>query len=43
VRFSRRLGTRKLKPGAYRLILVARDAAGNRSAKRTLRFRILKR
>ena len=43
IAFSRRLGTRRLKPGAYRLVLVARDAAGNRSAKRTLRFRILRR
>lgn len=43
IAFSRRLGTRKLKPGAYRLVLVARDAAGNRSPKRTLRFQILKR
>jgi hypothetical protein len=39
-RFSGRIGSRTLKPGRYRLTLVAVDAAGNKSKPRRLRFRI---
>jgi uncharacterized delta-60 repeat protein len=40
--FSGRVGRKALRPGAYRLILTATDAAGNRSAARSARFRILR-
>jgi hypothetical protein len=40
VRFSGRLGRRALRPGRYRVRITATDAAGNRSAPRTARFRI---
>ena len=43
IAFSGRLGTRKLAAGSYRLTLVATDAAGNRSAARTLRFTLVPR
>ena len=33
----------KLRPGRYRARLVATDAAGNRSAHATVRFRVRKR
>jgi Ca2+-binding RTX toxin-like protein len=39
-RFSGRVGRRKLKPGAYRLVAVARDASGASSAPARARFRI---
>jgi hypothetical protein len=35
-----RIGGRKLKPGRYRLVATARDAAGNVSTVKRLRFRI---
>ena len=41
-RFSGRIRGRALRRGEYRLILVATDAAGNRSARVTLRFRIVR-
>jgi DNA-binding beta-propeller fold protein YncE len=37
-----RLGGRTLRPGRYRLALVAVDAAGNRSKTRTVAFRIIR-
>jgi hypothetical protein len=40
-KFTGRLGARKLKPGRYRLVQVAVDAAGNRSATKRVRFRIV--
>jgi virginiamycin B lyase len=40
--FRGRVGGRRLKPGAYRLTLVATDAAGNASTPRRLLFRIVK-
>ena len=45
VRAKRRRGrarTRALRPGRYRLILRARDAAGNRSERVTRRFRVVR-
>jgi hypothetical protein len=41
-RFSGRIGTRALRPGRYRLRARAVDSAGNRSAWRTRRFRIVR-
>ena len=41
LRFSGRLGKRALRPGAYRAVITATDAAGNRSARQTARFRIV--
>ena len=41
VRFSGRIGRRALRPGRYRLIVRAIDAAGNHSAVRTADFRIV--
>ena len=38
---SARLGRRALRDGRYRLTVVATDAAGNSSARRTLRLRVL--
>lgn len=43
VAFSGRLGRRKLAVGSYRMTLVATDAAGNRSAKKSLSFSIVAR
>ena len=43
VALSGRLGRRALRPGRYRLVLTARDEAGNRSRAIGLRFRILPR
>ncbi len=40
VRFSGRIGGRRLAPGRYRLRAVAKDAAGNASTARTATFRI---
>jgi hypothetical protein len=40
--FSGRIGRRALKPGRYRATLVATDAAGNRSAAKRLRFRVVR-
>ena len=42
VKFTGRIGRRALKPGRYRLTIVATDAAGNRSRARRLNFRIVK-
>jgi hypothetical protein len=40
LRFSGRIGSRALKPGRYRAVLTATDAAGNRSAPKRLSFRV---
>jgi hypothetical protein len=40
-KFSGRLGKRALRPGGYRAVMTATDAAGNRSASRTARFRVV--
>jgi hypothetical protein len=37
-----RIGKRTLRPGRYRAVLTATDAAGNRSARRAIRFRIVR-
>jgi len=42
VRFTGKIGRRLLKPGSYRLRVVARDAAGNESTSAARRFRIVK-
>ena len=39
--FSGRIGKRRLAPGRYRFVVTAIDAAGNRSAPRTISFTIL--
>jgi hypothetical protein len=41
-RFSGRIGKRVLKPGRYRAVLVAIDAAGNRSVAKRLTFRVVR-
>jgi uncharacterized membrane protein len=41
VRFTGRIGRRKLSPGKYAAVLTASDTAGNRSKARTLAFTIL--
>jgi hypothetical protein len=38
--FSGRIGAKALRPGRYRAVITAVDAAGNRSAPQTVRFRI---
>jgi hypothetical protein len=43
VRFTGRLRGRSLAPGAYRLVAIARDAAGNGSRARQRTFRIIRR
>lgn len=40
--FSGRLGRRKMSPGSYELVVQAVDPAGNRSAKKTVRFTIVR-
>ena len=40
IRFTGRIGRRALRPGRYRAAIVATDTSGNRSARRTARFRI---
>jgi glucose/arabinose dehydrogenase len=40
-RFTGRLRGRKLRPGRYRLVLVSRDAAGNKSAAKRAKFRVV--
>ena len=40
--FSGRMGKRALKPGSYRAVFTATDAAGNRSLAKTLKFRIVR-
>jgi hypothetical protein len=39
-RFSGRIGGRRLRPGAYRLVAVARDSSGAASKPARARFRI---
>jgi hypothetical protein len=41
--FSGRIGKKALKPGSYRAVVSAVDAAGNTSVKRTVAFRVVKR
>jgi hypothetical protein len=41
--FSGRLGSRKLSPGSYELVVRAVDAAGNRSGTKTVSFTIVRR
>jgi hypothetical protein len=41
-RFTGRLRGRSLRPGSYRLVAVARDAAGNHSAAKRKRFKIVR-
>lgn len=43
VRFSGRIRRRALRPGLYRIVATASDLAGNRSKKKTARFRVLAR
>jgi hypothetical protein len=42
IEFDGRIGGRRLKKGAYRLTVIARDAAGNESTPRRVLFRIRK-
>jgi hypothetical protein len=43
IRFSGRLSRKwQLRPGRYRAVLVAKDAAGNSSTKARARFRLLR-
>ena len=42
-RFSGRIGRRSLRPGKHRAMLMATDAAGNRSTSRRLGFTVVKR
>jgi hypothetical protein len=39
--FSGRVKGRTLRPGSYRMVVRATDAAGNRSAARTVRFKVV--
>jgi hypothetical protein len=41
IAFSGRIGRRALKRGRYRAVIVATDAAGNRSAPRRVKFRVV--
>ncbi len=41
--FSGRIGKKALRPGSYRALVTARDAAGNRSQQRTVSFKIVRR
>jgi hypothetical protein len=41
--FSGRIGRKALRPGSYRAVVGAVDAAGNASAKRTLTFKVVRR
>jgi hypothetical protein len=43
IRFSGRIGRRGLKPGRYRAVIKATDAAGNRSAPKSASFRVVAR
>ena len=40
-KFSGRIGSKKLSRGRYRAVLVATDAAGNRSAPKRLGFTVV--
>lgn len=42
LRFTGRIGRRTLSPGRYRILALARDAAGNRSKARSVRFVVLR-
>jgi WD40 repeat protein len=42
VAFSGRMGKKALKPGIYRAVFTATDAAGNRSAAKRLKFKIVR-
>jgi hypothetical protein len=42
VKFTGRVGGRKLSPGSYRLVAVAIDAARNKSAAKTISFKIVR-
>ncbi len=42
LRFNGRLNGRRLKPGRYRLVAIARDAAGNQAPPRRVMFRVLR-
>ena len=42
LRFSGRLGGRALRAGRHRMVVTATDAAGNRSPRVILRFRIVR-
>ena len=43
IAFSGRIGAKALKAGRYRAVITATDAAGNRSAAKSVSFRIVKR
>jgi hypothetical protein len=43
VKFSGRIGTRKLKPGRYVATVTATDASGNKSKKKTVKLRVVQR
>jgi hypothetical protein len=43
VAFSGRVGRRKLRPGTYRFLITATDAAGNRAKTLTIRFTVVSR
>ena len=43
IKFTGRIGRRALKPGRYRALVTATDAAGNKSAAARPRFRIVRR
>jgi hypothetical protein len=40
IKFARRIGKRSLRPGRYRAVIAATDAAGNRSTLRRTSFRV---
>ena len=42
LRFTGRVGGRRLRPGRYRLVASSTDLAGNKSAAKTKRFRIIR-
>jgi hypothetical protein len=42
VAFSGRIGKRPLKPGSYRAVLIATDAAGNRSTAKSVTFTVVR-
>jgi hypothetical protein len=42
IRFTGRIGRRALRPAPHRAVLTATDAAGNRSAPKVARFRIVR-
>jgi hypothetical protein len=41
LKFSGRIGSKALKRGSYRAVITATDAAGNRSATRSVKFRVV--